>query len=272
MRVTVSCHRLAVSFGATRVLGPLDLEVPGGSWLGVIGPNGAGKTTLLRAIAGLVPAHGTVRLEGDELSRLSRRGAARLVALVPQQPVIPRGIRIFDYVLLGRTPHLGYLARESTRDLEIVDTVLAELQLSRFAGRSVTDISGGEMQRVVIARALVQQSPVLLLDEPTTALDVGKRQEVLALVDRLRIERGLTVISALHDLTLAGQYADALILLGGGNIVATGSAARVLTPEMIQRHYGASVRVLEDPDGGIIVIPQRRLEEARPLGPERHAE
>lgn len=271
MTVAVACRDLTVSFGATRVVGPLDLEVAAGSWLGVIGPNGAGKTTLLRAVAGLIKSEGDVRFDNAQLRGLSRRRAARLVAMVPQQPVIPRGIRVFDYVMLGRTPHMGYLARESASDVQVTNEVIAELQLGDFADRPATDLSGGETQRVVIARALAQQSPILLLDEPTTALDVGKRQEVLALVDRLRIELGLTVISALHDLTLAGQYADELILLGGGRIVATGAARRVLTPEMIERHYGASVRVLEDPDGGIVVIPQRPVEAPAGSGPARRA-
>jgi len=272
MTVPVLCRNLTVSFGASRVLGPVDLEVPAGSWLGVIGPNGAGKSTLLRAVSGLVASQGDIRFGHQEFGGLSRRKMAQLVAMVPQQPVIPRGIRVFDYVMLGRTPHLGYLARDTVADVEVTKAVLAELQLKEFADRPVTELSGGEAQRVVIARALAQQSPILLLDEPTTALDVGKRQEVLALVDRLREERGLTVISALHDLTLAGQYADELILLGSGRIVATGSAQRVLTPEMIQRHYGASVRVLEDPDGGVVVIPQRRLSSQPDSVPRRHAE
>jgi len=142
-------------------------------------------------------------------------------------------------------------------------------------GQPSPTLSGGEAQRIKLAKQLVKPSSghtLYILDEPTTALDVGKRQEVLALVDRLREERGLTVISALHDLTLAGQYADELILLGAGRIVATGSAQRVLTPEMIQRHYGASVRVLEDPDGGVVVIPQRRLSTEPDSVPRRHAE
>jgi iron complex transport system ATP-binding protein len=165
-------------------------------------------------------------------------------------------MRVVDYVLLGRTPHHGVLTAESAQDLLAVSQVLEALDLEGFADRDVATLSGGELQRVVIARALAQQTPILLLDEPTTGLDIGKQQEVLELIDRLRRDGDLTVVSAMHDLTLAGQFTDRLVMLSAGRVVADGSAGEVLTPEAIRDHYGAAVRVMGD-GAGIVVIPLR---------------
>lgn len=248
---------LSVAFGDARVLDGVDLAVAEGEWIGVIGPNGAGKTTLLRAVAGLVPAAGTMEILGREAAGLDPAARARLVGLVPQRPVTPPTMRVVDYVLLGRTPHLGYLAREGRHDLAAVAGAIGSLGLERFSDRPLGELSGGELQRVVLARALAQAAPLLLLDEPTSALDVGHQQQVLALVDRLRGEGGLTIVSALHDLTLAAQFCDRLILMSGGRVAATGEARSVLTESAIREHYGATVRVLDDGAGGVVVIPIR---------------
>jgi iron complex transport system ATP-binding protein len=223
----------------------------------VIGPNGAGTSTLLRAIAGLITRKGAVEIRGDESATLGRRELAQRVALVPQLPELPPSMTVAEYVLLGRTPHLGYFGREGGHDLEIADAALVRLDLVEFASRRLGTLSGGERQRAVLARALAQQAPILLLDEPTNALDVGRGQQALELVDQLRREAGLTVLAAMHDLTLAGQYADRLLLLDRGRIVAAGSVGDVLTDELIGRHYGASVRVLRDEDGRVVVVPVR---------------
>jgi len=256
----VSALRLAgveVVRGGRRVVAGVDLAVAAGEWVGVIGPNGAGKTSLLSAIAGTVPSTGTMSILGDEAGRLSRPERARRVALVPQRPVVPGGMRVVDYVLLGRTPRLGRRGRESSADVAAVVGALADLAMEDFAGRRLGELSGGELQKIVLARAVAQEAPILLLDEPTNALDVGHGQQALALVDRLRRERGLTVVSALHDLTAAAQTCDRLVLFSGGRAVAEGTAPVVLTESRIREHYGASVRVLEDGVGGIIVIPPR---------------
>jgi iron complex transport system ATP-binding protein len=156
---------------------------------------------------------------------------------------------VFDYALLGRTPYIPYLGRESRHDREVTASVLDRLDLSPFTSRKLGHLSGGERQRVVLARALVQQAPVLLLDEPTTALDLGHQQQVLELVDRLRLADGLTVVTTLHDLSLAGQYADSMTLLSGGRVAASGSPAEVLTGELIGEHFDARVRVATGPGG-----------------------
>jgi iron complex transport system ATP-binding protein len=271
----VELRGVSVDLDRRPVLRHLDLTVPGGARLGLIGPNGSGKTTLLRAIAGLVPHRGQVRIGDASPGRLGRRELARRIALVPQSPAVPAGMTVTDYVLLGRTPYIPYLGIETRRDLAIVADVLDHLDLGAFAGRALDSLSGGERQRAVLARALAQQAPVLLLDEPTTGLDVGHQQQVMELVDTLRRDLELTVVSAMHDLTLAGQFADQLVLLDGGRVAAAGPARTVMTEEVIARHYHASVRVLDDPGGGLVVVPVRpawgsgRLE-ARP--PVDHSE
>jgi iron complex transport system ATP-binding protein len=255
--IAVELAGVSVDLDGRPVLRELDLAIAGGSRLGLIGPNGSGKTTLLRVIAGLVPHRGQLRVGDAPPGSLSRRELARRIALVPQSPAVPAGMTVADYVLLGRTPYISYLGTETRRDLAIVAQVLDQLDLAPFAGRALDSLSGGERQRAVLARALAQQAPVLLLDEPTTGLDVGHQQQVLELVDTLRQDLDLTVVSAMHDLTLAGQFADQLVLLDGGRVAAAGPPAAVLTTEVIGRHYHASVRVLEDPGGGIVVVPVR---------------
>jgi len=254
---------LRVALDKVPILHGVDLRVAAGEWVTVIGPNGAGKSTLLRAVGGLLPVTGTVRLFGTDLARLPRRQRAKLVATVAQDPVVPPGMTVFDYVLLGRTPYLPPLGRESAADLAVAGRVLARLGLSGFADRHLATLSGGERQRVFLARALAQEAPLLLLDEPTTALDIGHQQEVLELVDELRRSHGLTVLASMHDLSVAGEYADRLLLLARGKVAAEGTPARVLTEELLATHYGARVRVIPG-DQGPLVVPVRADDKVRP--------
>ena len=247
---------LRVSLGEVEILHGIDLSVASGEWVTVIGPNGAGKSTLLRAVGGLLPFTGTVSLFGTPSTRLRRRERARLVATVAQQPAVPPGMAVFDYALLGRTPYIRPLGRESAADLAAVATVLSGLDLERFAARELDTLSGGERQRVFLARALAQGATLLLLDEPTTALDIGHQQEVLELVDALRRERGLTVLTTMHDLSVAGEYADRLVLLADGRVAAAGAPRDVLTEELLATHYRARVRVV-DGGHGPVVVPVR---------------
>ena len=247
---------LSVRLDGTLILDGVDLEVADGEWVTVIGPNGAGKSTLLRAVGGLVPYAGEVELGADQLAALKRRERARRIATVAQSPVVPPGMRVVDYVLLGRTPYIPPLGRESASDLSAVDDVLVLLDLTRFAGRKLDTLSGGERQRVFLARALAQGAPILLLDEPTSALDIGHQQEVLELVDRLRADRGLTVLATMHDLSTAGQYADRLVLLAQGRVAASGSPREVLTVDLLAAHYRVRVKVI-DGDQGPLVVPTR---------------
>ena len=245
-----------VVLGDRPVLDGVDLRVDAGDWVTIIGANGAGKSTLLRLLAGLLDGDGDLLLDGRPASTLKRRDRARLLALVVQSPLIPEGATVANYVLLGRTPHIRPLGVEGPADLAAVHDALARLDLVSFADRLVTTLSGGERQRVLIARALAQGSPVVLLDEPTTALDVGHQQQVLELVDELRHDRQLTVVTTMHDLTLAGQYADRLVLLDRGRVVVDGTAADVLTEDNLARYYGARVRIIDDGDRPV-VLPLR---------------
>ncbi|WP_433441428.1 ABC transporter ATP-binding protein [Nonomuraea sp. CA-141351] len=244
---------LSVRLGDRDVVSEVDLEVRRGEWLAVIGPNGAGKSTLLKAVMGLVAHRGEVALDSRPSARLKPRERARLLAYAPQAPALPPDMTVFDYGLLGRTPYIPYLGRESAHDREVTASVLDRLDLTALAMRRVGELSGGERQRVVLARALAQQAPVLLLDEPTTALDLGHQQQVLELVDRLRRADGLTVVTTLHDLTVAGLYADALLLLAGGRAVASGKPAQVLTESLVGRHFDAHVKIEPGPDGRPVV-------------------
>lgn len=249
--------RLNVSYGNVDAVVEFTEHVVAGEWLCLIGPNGAGKSSVLRSIAGLIEHRGSVTVDGVEMANRSPRRRASLVAYVPQHPLLPAEMTTAEYVLLGRSPYVGYFASETRHDWAVVDAVLTRLNLTHFARRRLSELSGGEQQRVVLARALAQEAPILLLDEATSALDIGHQQQALDLVDQLRLEQGLTVVSAMHDLTLAGLYSDRLTLMHQGHAVATGTAGEVLRPETLSEFYGVRVTVHHDPDGTVVVIPRR---------------
>jgi iron complex transport system ATP-binding protein len=245
---------VSVELDGRRVVDGVSLEAGAGEWVALLGPNGAGKSTLLRAVARLVDAAGTIRVAGEPIAALGRRELARRLALVPQTPLLPAGMTVAEYVLLGRTPYVSYLGSETHDDVATAWEALERLDLLRFRRRELGSLSGGERQRAVLARAIAQRAPVLLLDEPTASLDAGRQQQVLELVDELRLEKGLTVLAAMHDLTLAGQYAQRVFLLSEGRLAAAGAPADVLTAAAIGEHYGASVRVVE---GAVVPVRTR---------------
>jgi iron complex transport system ATP-binding protein len=225
----------------------------------LIGPNGAGKSSLLRSAAGLVKHEGGILVDGSPLHLRTSRRRAALVAHVPQSPSMPDDMTAAEYVLLGRNPYVGYFGSETKHDRMMVARVIERLDLEAFAHRRLATLSGGERQRLVIARALAQEAPIMLLDEPTSALDIGHQQQALELVDSLRREHGFTVVSAMHDLTLAGLYSDRLALLHQGHCVATGPADQVLKAETLSEFYGVSVIVHYEPDGTVVVVPRRTV-------------
>jgi iron complex transport system ATP-binding protein len=253
----VVARDLSVSIGARHIVEGVDLAVRRGEWVALIGPNGAGKSTCLRALAGVVDFTGDVFLDGVQTRRVSRRQLARQVAMVPQQPNIPAELTVAEYVLLGRTPHIGYFQNEGRADRLAAERAITRLGLRPFVARALRSLSGGELQRVVLARAIAQEAPVLLLDEPTSALDLGRQQLALELVDRLRRESGLAVVSAMHDLSLAGLFADHLLLIDHGRVVARGTAGEVLSEELIKAHYGVAAHVVHL-DGAVYVLPSRQ--------------
>jgi iron complex transport system ATP-binding protein len=254
----IELKNVTVVLGGRPVVDGVAATVPEGEWLALIGPNGAGKTTLLRAIARLVPFAGSIALEGRTTSEMARAELSRLLAIVPQEPSTPPWMTVAEYVLLGRTPHLGPLAKEGSRDRDAAARALARLDLLDFRQRRLGTLSGGERQRVVVARALAQEARIVLLDEPTASLDIGHQQQALDLLDALRGESGLTLVAAMHDLTLAAQYADRMVLLDGGRVAVDGVPRDVLTEETIARHYGASIDVVPV-DGRVAVIPRRTM-------------
>jgi iron complex transport system ATP-binding protein len=239
---------VSVALGGMTVVSQVSLRVQPGAWLGVVGPNGAGKSTLLRAVVGLVRYEGHIRLGGREYEPGELRARARAVAYVPQRPQLPHSMNVTDYVLL----HHSYLGPETARDLSVTAGVLERLELSRLARRALGELSGGEQQRAVLARALVQEAPVLVMDEPTTSLDIGHAQLVLELADQLRRDNGLSVLCSLHDLTVAAQFADDLLVLSGGRAGLVGKPAEILTEANVRRFFGARVEVLPGLAGPVV--------------------
>jgi iron complex transport system ATP-binding protein len=258
----VELDAVTVDYDGRTAIDRVDVSVGRGEWLGLIGANGAGKTTLLRAVAGLVDYSGELRLAGRSATSMGRRDRARAVSYVPQAPEMPADMSVFDYTLLGRTPHIAYLAVESPTDIAQCRQLLERLELTHLAQRHLSTLSGGERQRVVLARALAQEAPVLLMDEPTSALDLSHRVEALEIVDELRRDWGLTVLSALHDLTLAGQFVDRLLLLSDGAVAALGTPADVLDEAVLEKAFGAAVRIIQTEDGELVIAPRRTV--ARP--------
>ncbi|MFP5577907.1 MAG: ABC transporter ATP-binding protein [Acidimicrobiia bacterium] len=267
MTPAIAWDGVTVALGGDPVVRDVTFDVPAGAWLSLIGPNGAGKTTLVRTLGGALRHDGNVRLLGRDVARLGSRERARDLAVVPQHPVIPPGMRAFDYVLLGRAPHQGLRCSSSVQDRRRALAVLQRLGLEGFTDRRVDTLSGGERQRVVLARALVQDTPVLVLDEPTAALDVGHQLEVLELIADLRTERELTIVTTVHDLTVAGQFADVVAAMADGRLVAHGTPSDVLTPDVIGAHWGVDATCDVDDDGAVTVTVRRRREPRRQPAP-----
>jgi len=260
----IVARALRVSRARREVVHGVSLEVAAGTWVSIVGPNGAGKSSMLLAIAGLLPASGEVTIDGRRLRELHARERARLVALVPQQPVVPESLTVAEYVLLGRTPHLSLFGAEAGRDHDLAEQTLAKVDLVWAADRLVTMLSGGEFHRAVVGRALAQEARVLVLDEPTTGLDLGHQLQVLELVEELRRTDGITVVSAMHDLTLAARFSDRIALLVDGELVADGAPSEVLRPDALERHYGVPVHVMRGPNGELIVVPANARASVRP--------
>ena len=228
----------------------VDLRVPAGDFLGIIGPNGAGKSTVLRVMAGvLAPTQGEVLLLGRPLHQYRRREVARLLAVVPAPTTPIFSFTVREFVTMGRTPYLGRLQSDRPEDRRIVDEALAAADSEALAERPITEISGGEWQRVNIARALAQQPHILLLDEPTAFLDLGHQREIFELLARLNREQELTVVCVSHDLNLAAEYCPRLAVLAEGRIYAEGPPEVVVTEETIAKVYRAPVRVDHGPAG-----------------------
>jgi iron complex transport system ATP-binding protein len=253
-------QKLSVSYGQHLALRDVTVSVQGGEILAVIGPNGAGKTTLIRAVSGVQPIkEGEINIGGTNLSHLSASQRARRLAVVPQARDLPGSFTVYQSVLLGRTPYLGWLGQASALDHAKTRLALERTQLTPFADKLIFELSGGEQQRVLLARALAQSTPVLLLDEPTTFLDLQHQSNFLNLVRRLATQENLAVMMALHDLNLAGIYADRIALLVNGKLEALGSPDQVLTERNLAQVYEIPVHIIPHPEyGSPLVLPDGR--------------
>jgi iron complex transport system ATP-binding protein len=254
-------EKLSVTYGTRRVLHDVSMEVNSGEILALIGPNGAGKSTLVRAVSGVVPVE-SGHISIDDLSRhvnllyLSPMQRARSLAVVPQAATMPPAFTVWETVVMGRTPHLNFLGQVSAKDEAIARLALQKVDALDLSERRVGELSGGEQQRVLLARALAQSTPILLLDEPTTNLDLHYQVGFMETVGTLAHQDKLAVLVALHDLNLAARYADRVALLVEGEITAKGTPQQVLTPELISKAYHLPVQVIQHPFADVpLVLP-----------------
>jgi iron complex transport system ATP-binding protein len=249
---------LAAGYGATRVIEGIDVDAAPGELLAIIGPNGCGKTTLLRAITGVLrPQAGAIAIGGDPIAGMNAQAVARRIAVVAQAGAVPEGFSAFEVALMGRAPHLRLLQSEGSHDVAIVRDAMERADCWHLRARPVEQLSGGERQRVIIARALAQQPELLLLDEPTSHLDIQHQVETFRLVLELCRQQQLAAVAVVHDLTLAATFADRIAMMSQGRIVASGPPADVLDAPSIERVYGVAVRVMAHPaTGRPVIVPE----------------
>ena len=255
--MSFAAHQLSFAYGTHQVIRELGLELSPGEVLGVVGPNGAGKSTLIKLLTRiLTPSHGDITLDNRFIKRMSRLELARRVAVVPQAGDLPSAFRVIELVMMGRTPHLGFLASETQHDLDIVEQAMRRTDVWAFRERQVGELSGGERQRVLLARALAQEPSYLLLDEPTNHLDLKYQSEVLRFTRR-EAAHGVGALVVLHDLNLAARVCDRVMVLHQGRCVAAGAPAEVLTEALIRRVYQTDADVFTQPCSGVPVILPR---------------
>ncbi|MGH3347165.1 MAG: ABC transporter ATP-binding protein [Nocardioides sp.] len=257
MTSRLSTRGITVGYGGEPVVHDLTLEIPDGQVTTIVGPNGCGKSTLLRTLARLLPpSSGQVVLDGAPITSLGTRDIACRLSLLPQSPIAPEGLLVRDLVGRGRHPHQRWFAQWSHQDEEVVGAALAMTDTSDLRDRPLDQLSGGQRQRAWIAMTLAQDTDLMLLDEPTTYLDLAHQVEVLELVCRLNRERSRTVAMVLHDLNLAARYSDLVVVMHGGRIVTQGPPADVFTTEMLRDVFGLEAEILPDPRTGLpIVVP-----------------
>jgi ABC-type cobalamin/Fe3+-siderophores transport system ATPase subunit len=253
----LSSKDLSLGYAKTKVLEHVDIAIPDGKITAMIGANGSGKSTLLKTLGRILqPVDGTVLLDGKAIAGLPSRDIARTLALLPQSPVSPEGLTVRQLCRFGRHPHKGMLARTTRHDEEVVEQALAATGLLDLAERPLDRLSGGQRQRAWIAMALAQETPILLLDEPTTYLDIAHQLEVLNLLRELNRTQGRTIVMVVHDLNHAAQYADHIVAVANGGIHAAGRPAELLTPELIKTVFGVNALVIPHPvDGTPLCLP-----------------
>ncbi|NLG46002.1 ABC transporter ATP-binding protein [Gordonia sp. (in: high G+C Gram-positive bacteria)] len=253
----LAAEKLSVGYGDTTIIDRLDVAIPTGQVTTIVGPNGCGKSTLLRTLSRLLnPSAGQVLLDGQDIAGQKPKQVARTLGLLPQNPVAPDGLTVADLVARGRHPHQSWYRQWSSDDDRAVAEAMALTSTTELADRAVDSLSGGQRQRVWIAMTLAQQTDLVLLDEPTTYLDLAHAVDVLDLVDELRSEHGKTVVMVLHDLNLAARYSDSIIVMRAGQIVAEGPPRDVLTADLLASAFGLASQIVTDPIGGTpMVVP-----------------
>lgn len=263
MPSALSVKNLSHAFDGRTVLEDLSFEVQAGNFFIIIGPNGSGKTTLLKMLVGLLPLKaGRIQLLSEDLSDYTAAGLARRIAYVPQNVPVEFPFSVTQVVLMGRSPHLGLLGFEGEADLELAHDAMTFTDVAHLAERRLDQLSGGEQQRVFIARAICQQPRIMLLDEPTAALDLSHQVRLMDLMERLKAEQGMTVVMVSHDLNMAAMYADRLLLLSKGTIARSGRPEQVIDYELLEQVYGCELLVDESPLGDyprVHLVPQRYL-------------
>lgn len=257
----LAIESLSVTYNGHDILQDISLDIKTGELVALVGPNGAGKSTLVRAISGVLhPRRGKISIDGLDLARLSALQRARYLAVVPQARELPPAYTVYQTVLLGRTPYLNWLGQAGKEDHAQVRRALQNTQIQHLAGRRVGQLSGGEQQRVLLARALAQSTPLLLMDEPTTHLDLEHQASLLSFVRNLTQAHRLAVLVVLHDLNLAGLYADRVALLEAGRLQAVGTPAEVLTAPHLEAVFHVPVKVIPHPDSGTpLILPDGRV-------------
>jgi len=253
--VTITVNNLKFSYQSTQILHDLTFEIGSGELICLVGPNGSGKTTLIRCIDNILRPIGSILLDGRNIRDMGRREIAGMIGYVPQTGSKIAAATVFDVVMMGRTPHMGWRSQDS--DLSHVEEAIRLLGIEDLVDREYNELSGGQQQRVLIARAIAQDPKLLLLDEPTNSLDIHHQLEALTIIRHLSHTTGITVIMAVHDLTIAARYADRLMMLKGGNIVGVGCPQDLITEERIREVYHVESRIFHDPDVGIVVTPLR---------------
>lgn len=243
---------ISLSFRDKLILSNVSLEVSAGEFFVIIGPNGAGKTSLLKVLAGLQKTQkGTVTIKDKNILNYRRRNLSQIMAIVPQHIEVGFPFTVADTVIMGRSPHLGILGMEGENDFHIAEEAMKFTDVSHLTDRKLFQLSGGELQRVIIARAICQQPEIILLDEPTTALDPAHQLKIMDLMEKFRREHGTTIIMVSHDLNLASMYGDRVLLLKSGRVVKTGDPKSVLNKELLEDSYGCRIQIDESPLGGV---------------------
>jgi len=263
MRQILDINNMFLNFRNKSILSDVSFSVSAGEFFVIIGPNGAGKTSLLKVLSGLQKAQqGSITIKDKNLSKYKRRNLSRIMAIVPQQIEVGFPFTVAETVIMGRTPHLGILGMEGKNDFHIAEEAMRFTDVLQLADRKLHQLSGGELQRAIIARAICQQPEIILLDEPTTALDPAHQLKVMDLMEKFRQEQGITIIMVSHDLNLASMYGDKLLLLKEGRVVKTGDPSSVLDKDLLEESYGCRMLVDASPVGlitRVTPIPDKYL-------------